>query len=130
MPTVAYLLTLLAIVTVAKSELVCPGFGFIRPEEPCVNDCSPDKDTCASGTKCCYTPLKPCGYRCLVAKENIPKRGTCPSPDSDQDDSIWLICDANFCDVDGDCPCKEKCCSNKCGSKVCIAPAKKPIKKS
>lgn len=129
MSTGVYFLILLAIIAITKAELVCPGFGFVRPQQPCVDECSTDNDTCPSGKKCCYTPLTPCGYRCLVGKENILKPGTCPLPESNQDESIWLLCDANLCDVDGDCRCKQKCCSNRCGSKVCIAPAKNTTKK-
>ena len=130
MATIPYVLALLAIVVVAKSQLVCPGYGFIRPQQPCVDDCSPDKDTCGSGQKCCYTPLTPCGYHCVVAKQNITKPGNCPSPQSQQSEPNWNLCDANLCDVDGDCPCKKKCCRNLCGAPVCIAPQKTIIKKN
>jgi hypothetical protein len=130
MSTVPYLLILLAILVIVKSELVCPGYGFIRPQQPCVNECSPDKDTCGSGQKCCYTPLTPCGYRCLIGKQNITKPGTCPPSQSDQSNPNWRLCDGHFCDVDGDCKCKKKCCPNMCGSLVCIAPTKKSIEKN
>lgn len=115
---------LLAIVTIANSELVCPGYGYIRPIQPCVNNCTVDGD-CSYGQKCCYTPVTPCGYRCLQAKENKPKSGTCPPSQSDQNIMDWLLCDAHLCDVDGDCKCKKKCCPNKCGALVCISPEKK-----
>lgn len=129
MSSVTYFLVLLTIVVAVKAQLVCPGFGFVRPQEPCVDECSTANDTCSSGKKCCYTPLTPCGYRCLVGKVNVTKPGVCPSRESNQEESIWLLCDANLCDVDGDCPCKEKCCSNRCGSNVCIAPVKSTVKK-
>ena len=107
---------------IVDGELICPGFGFVRPQEPCVEQCNPQNDTCSEGKKCCYTPMEPCGFRCLEGKENISKRGICPSPVSEQEPMNWYLCDGHFCDVDGDCPYKKKCCSNKCGSKICISP--------
>ena len=130
MSTLTYIFAFLILVTVINSELVCPGFGFIRPQEPCVDQCSADNDTCGSGQKCCYTPQSPCGYRCVVGKQNVTKSGSCPSRDSDQSDPNWFLCDGHSCDVDNDCRCKKKCCHNKCGSSICISPEKKSIKKN
>lgn len=120
MSTVTYIIALLAIIAITDADLICPGYGFIRPQEPCVDECSADKD-CGSGKKCCYTPEAPCGYRCLVGKDNVAKPGECPSSQSEQTDPNWYLCDGHFCDVDNDCRCKKKCCSNKCGSKICIS---------
>ncbi|CAF0884714.1 unnamed protein product [Rotaria sordida] len=75
----------LSIIAIANPELVCPGYGFVRPEEPYIDECKSESDTCDAGIKCCYTPLKPCGYHCLVGKDNVAKAGTCPPQDSDQD---------------------------------------------
>ena len=120
MSTITYIFVLLAIVAITNSELVCPGFGYMRPQLPCVDQCSPDNDTCESGNKCCYTPETPCGYRCLVGKENIRKPGTCPPSQSGQTNPNWFLCDGHMCDVDSDCQGAQKCCPNMCGSLVCI----------
>jgi len=125
MSTITYIFILLAIIACADSKLTCPGYGFIRPQEPCVNQCSPGNDTCGSGKKCCYTPETSCGNRRLVGKDNVAKPGTCPPSQSDQSDPLWRLCDGHFCDVDNDCRCKQKCCPNKCSSLVCIAHGKK-----
>ncbi|CAF1199054.1 unnamed protein product [Adineta steineri] len=109
-------------VAIGNAKLICPGYGFIRPLEPCVDQCSLDKDTCGAGKLCCYTPQSPCGNRCLIGKDDAGKKGTCPSSQSEQKDPKWGLCDGHFCDVDNDCSCKKKCCSNKCGSKICISP--------
>jgi hypothetical protein len=93
MSTVTYIFAPLAIIAFTESELICPGYGFIRPQEPCVNQCSPDKDTCGSSKKCCYTPETPCGYRCLADKDNVAKPDTCPPSQSNQSDPIWGLCD-------------------------------------
>jgi len=121
-PIVAYFIALVAIITFANSSLVCPGFGFIRPQEPCVDQCSTENDTCPEGKKCCYTPSTPCGYRCLDAKLNVTRAGSCPSTESEQNYPLWYLCDGDFCDVDSDCRCKKKCCRNKCGTTICINP--------
>jgi hypothetical protein len=113
---VTYIFVLLAIVVTNNSELVCPGFGFIRPQQPCVNQCSTDNDTCGSGKKCCYTPETPCDYLCLIGKQNIAKPGTSPPSQFAQTDRNWRLCD-----VDNDCRCKQKCCSNMCGTLMCIS---------
>ncbi|CAF4366203.1 unnamed protein product, partial [Rotaria sp. Silwood2] len=89
MSIIAYIFVVLAIVTVANTDLVCPGYGFVRPQEPCVDKCSLESDHCPNGKKCCYTPLKPCGNRCLVPKDDTPKDGTCPLPKSHQDAPYW-----------------------------------------
>ncbi|UJR25114.1 hypothetical protein I4U23_006473 [Adineta vaga] len=117
-----YIYVLFALVTIANTELICPGFGFIRPQQPCIDQCSPDQDNCETGKKCCYTPEAPCGYRCLVSKNDVEKPGHCPSPQSEQTHQYWRLCDGHFCDVDSDCSCKKKCCSNMCGTKLCISP--------
>jgi hypothetical protein len=125
MSALQFVVVLLAMICIIDAELICPGFGFIRPQQPCVDSCSTSNDTCAAGQKCCYTPIAPCGYRCQVGKDNKPKPGSCPSSQSEQTISNWYLCDANLCDVDSDCSCRKKCCANKCGSKVCIKPLKK-----
>ncbi|CAF3310015.1 unnamed protein product, partial [Rotaria sp. Silwood2] len=84
MPTIAYIFVVLSIVAFANTELVRPGYGFVRPQEPCVDKCSPQNDSCKGRKKCCYTPLKPCGYSCLIPKDNVAKNGTCPLPSSEQ----------------------------------------------
>ena len=123
MSTISCILISLAIFTIANAALVCPGYGFVRPQEPCVDQCSTDNDTCGTGKICCYTPLTPCGYRCLVGKNDVAKPGKCPSPSSEQtNNNNWYLCDGHFCDVDKDCQCKKKCCPNKCGTPLCIAP--------
>ncbi|CAF1061764.1 unnamed protein product [Rotaria sordida] len=124
MSRIVYIFVVLSIIAIAiaNPESVCPGYGFVRPEEPCVDECKSESDTCDTGMKCCYTPLKPCGYRCLVGKDKIDKNGTCPPQDSDQDNFDWYLCDGHSCDVDYDCPCGKKCCPNKCGSKLCFNP--------
>lgn len=123
MSAAPYLFVLLAMIAITvNAELICPGFGFIRPQQPCVNQCSSDKDTCGTGQKCCYTPVAPCGYRCLASKNDVAKRGTCPASQSEQNHPYWRLCDGHFCDVDSDCSCKKKCCSNMCGTKLCISP--------
>ena len=127
MSALQFVVVFSAMICIIGAELVCPGFGFIRPQQPCIDSCSEANDTCPTGQKCCYTPVAPCGYRCQVAKVNKPKAGSCPKSQSDQTTSDWFLCDANLCDVDGDCGCRKKCCPNKCGSKVCIKPQKKVI---
>ncbi|CAF1118281.1 unnamed protein product [Rotaria sp. Silwood1] len=122
MSLIAYIFVVLSIVTIANTELVCPGYGFIRPQQPCVDECSPENDHCDVGKKCCYTPLEPCGYHCLVGKDNVAKKGKCPLPSSKQNHQYWNLCDGHFCDVDNDCPRKQKCCPNKCGTPLCIKP--------
>lgn len=130
MSTITYVLVLTAaMATISHAEYVCPGFGFIRPQTPCVDQCSYTNDTCGTGLKCCYSPMTPCGYRCVVPKNNVPKAGTCPSQDSEQSDPNWYLCDGHFCDVDTDCPCKKKCCRNKCGTPLCMSPVKTVVGK-
>lgn len=124
MSKLTYIYVLLALTTLARAELICPGYGYVFPQQPCVNQCSPDNDNCETGKKCCYTPYTPCGYRCLDGKNNITKSGQCPSTQSEQTNPNWYLCDGHFCDVDSDCPCKKKCCANKCGSKICISAVK------
>jgi hypothetical protein len=122
MSTITYIFALLAIIVIADAEFICPGFVFIRSQQPCVDECSIDNDKCGLGKKCCYTPETPCGYRCLIDKDNVAKPGKCPSPQTDQNNSKWYLCDGHDCDVDNDCRCKKKCCPNKCGSTLCVSP--------
>ncbi|CAF1118300.1 unnamed protein product [Rotaria sp. Silwood1] len=122
MSTIAYIFVVFSTVIIANTELVCPGYGFVFPKPPCIAKCSPTKDHCRAGKKCCYTPLRPCGYRCLVGKDNVAKNGTCPPPSSNQTNSKWDLCDFHDCDVDNDCQYDDKCCLNKCGASMCISP--------
>ena len=114
---------LLVIISVVfAGEKVCPGYGFIRPPTNCESSCTTEKDLCASGKKCCFRVEQPCGFHCIIPKDNEPKIGKCPTSVSMIDNPYWGLCDGHFCDVDNDCKGVEKCCFNKCGSKICIAP--------
>jgi hypothetical protein len=121
MAVVSCLVILLSTAVLVGGDMVCPKLGGFWPAaKPCVNECSPDKDTCETGKKCCYTPETPCGLRCLVAKNNKPKIGKCPPSNSEQKDMNWYLCDIHLCSVDRDCGRRKKCCFNKCGGYVCI----------
>ena len=123
MSVVSCLVILSAINLIAGANMVCPyANAFWHPPQTCVNECSPDKNTCEIGKKCCYTPVSPCGLRCVVAKNDKPKKGKCPPTGSTQKDLNWILCDAHLCDVDGDCRSRKRCCQNKCGANVCIRP--------
>ena len=122
MITVEYIFVLLSIAAIANAELVCPLFGYYHVQGACNDQCSPDADTCGTGMKCCFSPVPPCGNRCVQAKDNTPKSGRCPSSSSFQLFKEWFLCDANRCTVDDDCTAKKKCCTNICQSKVCTTP--------
>ena len=114
---------LLIIVTMVNGGAkVCPGYGFIRPPEDCHSTCSTDNDQCPTGKKCCFRIEEPCGFQCIVPKDNEPKKGICPSPSSSGTDANWYLCDGHMCDIDNDCPGVQKCCLNLCGSPVCVVP--------
>jgi len=116
------LLFLVIVSAVYAGQKVCPGYGYIRPPKNCNSTCSVENDQCASGTKCCFQISEPCGFQCIVAKDNERKSGQCPSQSSEVKTPLWGICDAHFCDVDSDCQGAEKCCPNPCGAPVCVAP--------
>ncbi len=114
---------LLSIVVIVGANMVCPGENSFWPSpRSCVNQCSSDKDNCETGKKCCYTSISPCGFRCVLPKNNKTKRGKCPPALSAQKDDNWILCDAHLCDVDSDCRRRKKCCQNMCGSNMCIRP--------
>ena len=119
----SFAILLAALLSIAYAgQKVCPGYGFIRPPENCTVTCSRENDTCAEGLKCCFRLEEQCGFHCIVPKENIPKKGTCPSQSTEINDGEWMLCDGHMCDVDSDCEGDKKCCRNYCGSAVCIAP--------
>lgn len=120
-PLVASLLLIL--ISIAATEKVCPGYSLfmIKPEK-CESTCSPTKDECRDGKKCCYRMGQPCGHHCIVPKDNIKKSGLCPALSSVKDNPVWGLCDGHMCDVDNDCPGEHRCCFNMCGSPVCIQP--------
>jgi len=119
----SFAVLLLVIISVANAgQKVCPGYGFILRPENCESACSTEKDECPSGTKCCFRLEQPCGFQCILPKDNEPKVGKCPSPSSQIDNPYWNLCDGHFCDVDSDCKNAEKCCYNLCGTPICIAP--------
>lgn len=109
---------LFVIHSLISSEKVCHDYGFIPRPDHCVSTCSITNDQCREGKKCCYRLEEPCGFHCVFAKEDTKKDGQCPT--GKISNMQWYLCDASFCDVDNDCPAKEKCCSNTCGAKVCI----------
>jgi hypothetical protein len=112
----------LVIISVANAGKVCPGYGFIRPPDKCESTCSQEKEECPSDKKCCFRLEQPCGFHCIIPKDNQPRAGVCPSSSSEIDTPYWGICDAHFCDVDTDCKGAEKCCHNPCGAPICIKP--------
>jgi len=119
----SFTVLLLIIVSVVNAgQKVCPGYGFIRPPNDCGSSCSTEKDECPLGQKCCFRIEQPCGFQCIVPKDNEPKAGRCPSSFSEVDTPNWLICDGHNCDVDTDCKDAEKCCPNFCGSPTCVLP--------
>lgn len=107
---------------VVAADKVCPGYGFVMMPEKCESSCSPDKDECGNGKKCCFRIEQPCGHHCIVPKDNVKKPGLCPSSTSVKDTALWGLCDGHMCDVDNDCSGETKCCPNMCGSTVCIYP--------
>lgn len=119
----AFVGLLFVIVSVVHGgDKVCPGYGFIRPPEGCQSTCSSENDQCPMDKKCCFRIEQPCGYHCIVPKDDQPKNGKCPASSSTLNDSNWFLCDAHLCDVDSDCPAMKKCCSNRCGAPVCVSP--------
>jgi hypothetical protein len=126
MSTIAYFCLLSLFGTVVRTTFVCPGYGYWAYElakKPCTDQCSAQNDTCGTGKKCCYSPVSPCGFRCMIPKDNTPKAGSCPSRNSMMAmirNPAWGVCDDHQCDVDKDCRCRSKCCANKCGSLICI----------
>lgn len=116
-----FVISLMSIVN--AGEKVCPGYGYIRTPENCESTCSIEKDECPRGKKCCFRAEQPCGFQCIVPKDNEQKQGQCPSSSSGNiSDSNWNLCDGHMCDVDNDCQGTKKCCSNRCSSFVCIKP--------
>ncbi|CAF3205281.1 unnamed protein product [Rotaria sp. Silwood2] len=118
----AVLLFLVIVSIVNAGEKVCPGYGFIRPPDKCESTCSREKDECPQGKKCCFRIEQPCGFQCIVPKDNEKKPGNCPTSATEQQNPYWNLCDGHFCDVDNDCKGDKKCCPNMCGSTICIAP--------
>jgi hypothetical protein len=119
----SFAVLLLVLVSVANAgEKVCPGYGFMQMPENCKSTCSMENDECPSDQKCCFNMEQPCGFQCIVPKDNEPKEGKCPSSFAHVDNPSWLLCDGHFCDVDSDCKDAEKCCSNTCDALVCISP--------
>lgn len=109
-----------------RNEKVCPLYGDVGNEyeyrEDCFDQCQPDDDKCGINKKCCFFRSNPCGYRCIIPKDNREKSGFCPSADSFQINILWSMCDIRLCDVDNDCPADEKCCTNICRAKMCLKP--------
>ena len=115
-------LLLLIISTSVAATKVCPGYGFMRPPTNCTSTCSNEKDDCPSNKKCCLLIREPCGYHCIVPKDNVAKVGKCPSSSSQVNNPYWNLCDGHFCDVDNDCKGTQKCCHNPCGTPLCLPP--------
>jgi len=117
-----FLLSILILSTFA--EKVCPSYGKVGFQDrySCFDQCSPDNDQCEFNQKCCFFLTYPCGHRCIIPKDNKPKFGECPPPHCNQVDILWSMCDIRLCDVDNDCPNNEKCCSNKCNTRICLTP--------
>jgi hypothetical protein len=118
----SFAILLVVLVSIAYAgQKVCPGYRFMRPPTPsCNSTCSMENDECPSDKKCCFSVREPCGFHCIVPKDNEPKKGTCPSPSAEIKYPYWRVCDAHFCDVDNDCKGAQKCCWNTCGSSVCV----------
>jgi hypothetical protein len=114
------------------TKKVCPSYGYMGFEDGkfCFDQCSPDNDQCESNTKCCFFLTHPCGHRCIVPKDNISKFGECPSPNSNQIDILWNMCDIRLCDVDNDCQDDQKCCLNKCNTRMCVTPTQSRMKRA
>ncbi|CAF0789319.1 unnamed protein product [Rotaria sp. Silwood1] len=126
----AVLLLLLMIVSIVNAgQKVCPGYGFVRPPKNCKSTCSPLKDKCPLGKKCCFRLAQPCGFHCIIPKDNQPKRGKCPTSKAKPKYRDWYVCDRHLCDVDNDCKGTWKCCRNPCNAAICIPPqaAKRPF---
>jgi hypothetical protein len=113
-------LLLVMIAVVNAGQKVCPGYGFVPLPGNCESTCSVRNDDCPAGKKCCFRMEQPCGFQCIIPKDNEPKSGKCPPSSSQIDAPNWNMCDGHFCDVDSDCQGAEKCCYNLCDSKVCI----------
>ncbi|CAF4221136.1 unnamed protein product, partial [Rotaria sp. Silwood2] len=105
---------LLMIISLISAAKVCPGYGHIHEPKNCTSTCSMINDQCPQGKKCCYLKTKPCGFHCVIPKDNIEKLGKCPTLPTD--DPLGSVCDGHFCDVDNDCKGVKKCCSNSCHS--------------
>ena len=113
------------LITLISSEKVCPSYGNTDyvDRHSCFDQCSPDIiDQCESNKMCCFVLTSPCGHRCIVPKNNQAKFGRCPSPDHNQIEILWSMCDVHLCDVDHDCPSNQKCCSNRCHARICLPP--------
>ncbi|CAF1530614.1 unnamed protein product [Rotaria sordida] len=108
------------IISLINAAKVCPGYGFIHEPENCTSTCSATNDQCPPEEKCCYIITEPCGFHCIVPKDNVEKSGKCPT--SSPNDPNWFLCDAHSCDVDNDCQDIRKCCPNSCGSPICMTP--------
>jgi hypothetical protein len=113
------------------AEKVCPSYGNAGFQDlySCFDQCSPDDDQCGLNKKCCFFLTHPCGHRCIIPKDNTVKSGECPSPNYNLINILWITCDIRLCDVDNDCPDDEKCCSNKCNTRLCLTPEKSKRKK-
>ena len=120
MPFLTIAVILLLAISFISTAKVCPSNGFVVLPTNCTSTCSTRRDRCGTNKKCCYRIAKPCGFHCIKAKHNMKKAGECPT--SQSDDRLWSICDFSTCDVDNDCEDTKKCCSNLCGSKICISP--------
>ena len=88
MSYVSIALILLVIVTFANAAQVCPEYPYIAGERICNSTCLPNNDTCPKGRKCCYRPTTPCGFHCVVAKDNVQKPGNCTAA---PDNPSWNI---------------------------------------
>ncbi|CAF2305490.1 unnamed protein product [Rotaria sp. Silwood2] len=118
----AVLLFLMIFSSINAGEKICPGYGYILLPENCTSTCSKENDTCSPDLKCCFRVEEPCGYHCIVPKDNEPKPGICPVSLSSAQYMKWYLCDGHECDVDNDCKRADKCCYNACGMPLCIAP--------
>jgi len=120
MSFISVTIILLLIISLTNARKICPSHGFVPQPRNCKSTCSQIDDQCPIDTKCCYHIGQPCGFHCIIPKNNIKKSGQCPTLQTDN--PSWFLCDAFFCDVDNDCQGLEKCCSNSCGSKICLTP--------
>lgn len=111
---------LLLIISLINTEHICPGYGYVAEPVNCSSTCSQTNDQCPIGRKCCHRIEEPCGFHCIISKDNKKKLGECPTRVTGK--LSWLLCDAVLCDVDDDCQGTEKCCTNVCGSKICLKP--------
>ncbi|KFO30249.1 antileukoproteinase [Fukomys damarensis] len=92
-----------------RKQVVC-----IRYEKP---ECKSDWQ-CPGEKKCCTDY---CGIKCLdpvdISKSGRKKPGKCPVTNAE----CLMLNPPNFCEKDGQCEGKLKCCKGMCG-KACIPP--------